>query len=112
MEGLNTRDGTKPEKWFNLKLLAEPVRLRQGKKRVGGVRPFTCVIVSRWAGQRRGHNLQLVRQLWFQSPSERSIMEPYSSLFLSDRVNRHDLKLALGTVHRAPLLLHDALDPD
>jgi hypothetical protein len=29
-------------------------------------------------------------------------MEPYSSLFLRNRVNRYDLNLALGRVHVRP----------
>ncbi len=38
-------------------------------------------------------------------------MEPYSSLFLSNHVNRHDLKLALGSVHVRLYLYVTPFDP-
>lgn len=63
------------------------------------------------ACRRSSGNTQLVGQLWSQSPSERGVVEPYSSLFLSNRVNRHDLNLALGRVHVRLYLYVTPLDP-
>jgi hypothetical protein len=63
------------------------------------VKPSTCTIASGGDADGAPGNLQLVGLLWPQLPSERVVMEPYSSLFLSNRVNRYDLKLVLGSVH-------------
>jgi len=47
-------------------------------------------------------------ELWSRSPSEGGVIELYSSSFLRNRVNRHDLNLALGRVHVRP---HPYLTP-